>query len=517
MTSPARPLPVRLDAVPGEALNSYTGRLAAANQLPAATVWPGRPPTRPTRPTGEDVDRIAALADLSTAGVAAMSVFSYPETVVGTSRLRRGGWMLYRPTWTCPVCTPATSVTMRDWALALHPVCTDCRCLLSTDPTQDPITAPAELVTLVENLRDRLHQSSRDRSSRDHLGDLLRHCALVAQTFTADWPLPRTEDEDALRSRGVQHGQWGRHPTPDPRTAAAVLLATAPAIADPRQRAWLNYDGWNRITDPEATGAPVNTGPRCPEEYLPAPLKTAELLRAVARRHDPGDQARGRRLVVELTRLAAEHRVFPHHVPALAYLPGEHPLPGRVHWSSRVGAALALHQLLALTMGDPEPALGHESAWPGHARLADALNSHGAIARDEADLLRGFLEALLAEGLVDYQRRRDILRAQSSVPAHVLRPLRLPGTDAPDVPGASAGRLASGWVWVHLTRGPMWASADPDLPTTTVLKFGRALDPEARLGLLDHGLQVLHEADTIPADLVAPRRPTIALPASSSA
>jgi len=104
---------------------------------------------------------------------------------------------------------------------------------------------------------------------------------------------------------------------------------------------------------------------------------------------------------------------------------------------------------------------------------------------------------------VDYQHRRDVLRPHDPTLSALMR--RLPALPAD--PGWGSADLAYGWIWVHHTRGPMYTSALPHLPTSKVLRFGHALDPEGRLALTDHAHPRFDGTldDAVPAAVVVPR------------
>jgi hypothetical protein len=103
---------------------------------------------------------------------------------------------------------------------------------------------------------------------------------------------------------------------------------------------------------------------------------------------------------------------------------------------------------------------------------------------------------LLNDGLVDYQRRRDILRPVTTLPR-----LSVPASNLPEIDGYAPRVLALGWIWTRLTRGPMWTSRFPLVPDRHVRAFNAVIDPETRVVLHEAGQQVLADADllTIPA------------------
>ena len=122
----------------------------------------------------------------------------------------------------------------------------------------------------------------------------------------------------------------------------------------------------------------------------------------------------------------------------------------------------------------------------------------------DATLLLTAADHLIAEQLVDYQHRRDVLRPHDPTLNSLLR--RLPAL--PATPDRNPADLAYGWIWVHHTRGPLYTSAITDLPTSTVLTAGRLLDPEVRLALTDHAharLTATVDDDAATPAVVVPR------------
>jgi len=103
---------------------------------------------------------------------------------------------------------------------------------------------------------------------------------------------------------------------------------------------------------------------------------------------------------------------------------------------------------------------------------------------------------LLNDGLIDYQRRRDILRPITTLPR-----LPVPASNLPEIDGYEPRVLALGWTWTRMTRGPMWTSPFPLVPDRHVRAFNAAIDPETRLVLHETGQRLLADTDliTIPA------------------
>ncbi len=128
--------------------------------------------------------------------------------------------------------------------------------------------------------------------------------------------------------------------------------------------------------------------------------------------------------------------------------------------------------------------------------LIDGIHTRAGLREQDADLLGRSLDALLANGLVDYQRRRDTLRAVTHLPSSATRLL------PPSLARADLDVLALGWIWTRFTHGPMRSSPWPHVPDRDIHTFDTRIDPETRLLLHETGQQRLADADllTIPAN-----------------
>ena len=484
-------LPIRFPPADGEAVTSWAGRLAAANGLTPSTLW-----TRPlaSRPTLREVTHLAVAAGTTTEAVWQTTPVHYPTAVTGTKAKHSGGWLLNTPPWVCPTCTRITGITRRDWALAFHPVCVDCRVLLTRELEDMPTAAPDALLTLVADLTDQAEAARTHVSARARLRRLRRLVTLVSQTIDDQWPAPTSDDAAAVRAAAVIT-PWGGRPDPRPNAVAAVLLAVQHTWRSPTREAALIAEGWERLRSRQLEvthGAPSHF-PKHPAALTSSATPanpTTERWRPDGFTREAADRlAWVRRKLGHLSRargLAARH------VPALLFLPGEDPLPAGTVWRYRAEAAIALHMLLdAHPSGRVGSAASASHAF-GTARtesshLVDGVTFDAGLTEEDAALLLTAAEHLIAEQLVDYQHRRDVLRPHDPSLNALLR--RLPAL--PAAPDWSRADLAYGWIWVHHTRGPMYTSTLTDLPTSTVLTFGRLLDPEVRLALTDHAHALL--------------------------
>ncbi|NCD16765.1 MAG: hypothetical protein EOL91_05525, partial [Actinobacteria bacterium] len=462
-------LPIRFPPAPGEAVTSYAARLAGANGLTTATLW-----TRPlcSQPTIREVTRLATAAGITAADVRAATPFHYPVAVTGTKAKQSGGWLLNTPPWVCPTCTPTTGITHRDWVLALHPVCPTCGVLLTREVHDEPTAAPEPLLTLTADLVALADAAITNRPARARLRRLRRLCTLVSQTLDDHWPPPTSDDDAAVRAVAVVT-PWGGRPDSHPTAVAAVLLAVQHAWRSPTREQALIAEGWERLRSRpvEVTHGAPSHFPKRPAVRTPtratANPATVRWTPDVFTREDADRLTWVRRKVDQLRRT---HRLGARHVPALLFLPGEDPLPPGALWRDRAEAAIALHMLLDT---HPSGRVGSAAA-ASHAfgtarteasRLVDGITFDTGLADADATLLLTAADHLIAEQLVDYQHRRDVLRPHDPTLNVLLR--RLPAR--PAAVYRSPADLAYGWIWVHHTRGPLYTSALTDLPTSTVL------------------------------------------------
>lgn len=483
-------LPVRPVPRPSEPLSSYAARLADANGLPRGRVLP-RPRRDVGVPDGE-LDTVAALAGLDPEAAARLTLDRYPPTVRGRGVTHRGGWRLHHTAdWSCPQCTPRTGWRDLLWQTALAPVCRHCCVLLvpaAAAGTAEVIPAPRALTVLVDDLVDLAEASITYHSVRVRLGRFRRLCALIAQTIDDTWPardvsLPPV-DEAAARA-------WGAYPSSDPVTVATVLAGAAPALHSTSSHDQLVREGHTRRQTPS----------RAPGTYLPkrppAPRRAPVLAGFTTT-----DAARLRWLLTRLKHDADRHGIRPEHVPALLPHPDDDGLPDPADWRTRWLAALALHMLLTQTGGGSPSSSRAATAFgtrdTDSSQLLDGIRLGRGITDTDTHLLTDGLSVLLRAGLVDYQRRRDILRPVTTLPR-----LDIPSRCLPEIDGYAPRVLALGWIWTRFTRGPMWTSPFPLIPDRHVRAFGATIDPETRLVLHETGQQLLADADLITIPTVA--------------
>jgi len=492
-----RALPVRPVPAAGEPLTSYAAHLADVNGLTRSRVLPAHRHDVGV-PAGE-LDTLAALAGLDRAAAAQLTMDRYPPTVRGQGATHRGGWRLHFSTeWICPRCTPRTGRRELLWQTALSPMCRHCGVLLvpaTAAPASEVVGAPRDLTVLVDDLIDLAEASITHHTARVRLGRFRRLCALIAQTIDDTWPrrhdsLPPV-DEAAARV-------WGAFPSADPATVAAILVSAAPALHSTASHDQLSREGHAR-----RRGIPA-----ChPRKYLPQRPPAAPR-RTIVAGFNATDSGRLRWFLTQLEHQVARHGIRPEHVPALLPHPDDDGLPNPTDWRTRWHAALALHMLLTQTHeGSPSSsraALAFGAADTDTSQLLDGIRLGRGISHPDAHLLGDAVTVLLNDGLIDYQRRRDILRPITTLPR-----LPVPASNLPEIDGYAPRVLALGWIWTRLTRGPMWTSPFPLVPDRHVRTFDAAIDPETRLVLHEAGQQLLADADLITIPTAATTTPAV--------
>ena len=451
------PLPVRPDPRPGEPLTSYAVRLADANGIHHGRVLPRY--RHDVDIPATELGRVASLAGLDPAATSRLTMNRYPLIIRGHGPQRRHGWRLHHSVmWICPSCTPTTGRRDLLWQTALTPVCLRCGCYLVRAGTADAVRpASASVLALARTLAELADDAIDNPSARSVLYRLRRRCQARAATITRDTSargvtLSRI-DVSAARS-------WGAYPSPDPTTVAALLLLTRP-----RTRSHTIH----RAARPHRGGEFTGT-----------------------------DHERLEWMLTRLRHLVNHDRLRPEHVPSMLPPPMDAPAPGPGAWLSRTRAATALYLLIAHASGShvtPEAAMAALGvAGIPTCSLIDAVHTAHGLRERDADLLITALDELVAEGLVDYQRRRDTLRPVTRLPTTATRLLT-----NPLVRDRTGETLALGWIWTRYTRGPMRSSPWPTTPDRDIAAFETRLDPESKLVLAETALQLLADADAVHA------------------
>ena len=455
-------LPVRPAPRTSEPLSSYAVRLADANGNHRARVLPRY--RHDIDIPARELEVVASLAGLDDAAARQLTMNRYPLAIRGHGIQRRHGWRHhFDVVWLCPACTLTTGHTDLLWQTALMPVCIRCRCYLVQAGAAHTVTpANPRVLELAEILRDLAEAAIEQPRARGILYRLRRRCQALAGTIDSRLvdANPELSTVDVAAAR-----MWGAYPSPDPGTVAALLvLSGRRLVRDKRQR--------------------------------PAHARQHQ-----AAESTPADRARLDWFLTRLRHHVTKDGLHPRHVPALLPIPTGDDAPARRpgQWLSLTRAATALHLLITQAHGgDPTPeestaALGVTGI--PISLLIDGIHTGAGLRGQDADLLGRALDALLAAGLVDYQRRRDTLRSVTYLPASATRLL------PPTLARADLDVLALGWIWTRFTQGPMRSSHWPHIPDRDIHAFDTRIDPETRLLLHEAGQQVLADANflVIPA------------------
>lgn len=470
---PVRPIPAK-----GEAFDSFATRVAEANGISPSTFTS----SHRAGPTPHQTLALAHALDVSESTLAALTLKGLPPSITGRGPRRRTGWALHASVaWGCPRCTPTSGVSAKEWSLAFHPICTACEVLLTEHDSDSQQPAPLSLVALVGELSCLAQDAPQSYAARRRLGRYRAMCAAIAATIDDTWP-PRPPDAPRLNLASAR--SWGAHPSSDPPTVAAILLAASPTLHSPTARHRLMTTALNREHEPVRAADESQTAEGEAFARSVAPMA-----------YTRGDQARLRELEAELRALHRQHGLHPDHVPATLRIPQYAHRLGRERESQ--AAALGLHALLTRALGLPESITGTRHAFGSRGRgqqaLVDAVVSRRGMSHESAHALHLAALLLIREGLIDYQSRRDTLRPVT----RIRRRRSVP--PLPSHQGRSGALLGAGWVWTRLTQGPMHTSGMPLVPDSAITSFDRLIDPEARLALLDHGhLLLSHATETTP-------------------
>ncbi len=408
-------LPVRVDPHPSEGLASYLGRLADANGL-----------RRSAFVREVDMGRIAACTGLQLETLREMTLERYPPCVAGGT-LRSRGWRVHARTWNCRSCTSIDGRRLRDWDLVFTPVCLNCKTLLNGDPKTETIhPASEEMVqtaACLGSLADRAITSDGARTKMNRLRSLV----VLAGTLDSPQSSPgrHLTDDPAQAARWIVRA-WAADTSLGRRAelVEAALQATEPAQR-PALARYMSRSLRKLVRGWSGTGHPKRTAF---EASVASPPRNSRALQ---------------REIHELSEQFAASGMEPRHIPAA------HP---RTQRPNTVTAAVhVLHALLTeLQTGHrpDEAAQRHDlhterSNWGAQTRnlFAGWGATSGQLAK-VADLG----ETLLADGLIDYRRRRRILD-QTRLTDPRLRTLTRAHHTTVDV--------ANDWAWIHLTHGPV--------------------------------------------------------------
>lgn len=438
-------LPAKVAPATGEAFDSWLERTARYNGLSAGSLW--------AQIRQLDARQFEELTGIPPGDGQVPSVHSFP---INTGRSPRETWRVLGAQWRCPTCGTAGKPRLVAWQLSFHPVCHQCRCYLTERP---PLTATPAHPDMLDHTQHLLHYAT---FSPYRLESLRKLVAILVETIHAGGPAPiLTIPVPAFpveRLKQLRHRAGS-----DPLAMANLLSMTADESAHDE----LIRQGWRHVPRDQLTGRDHMP------DWLPAhprPTLGRRWYDATIRMFDKFHN--------EVRRFCSTHGIEGRHLPNTLFLPDEFPLPPESQWPTRESAARILRFLITNEVPPhadlPEPHQGHLNA---------AVMGLGV--QDRA-LIRRSLNHLVADGLIDYQRRRDTFHSPR-LPS-LLRS-RLALSTASSDPGWPAVRLAQEWLWVHFTREPIGRE------TPTVMAWGRQADPELLLALHDHGETLLTRAE----------------------
>ncbi|NDO90135.1 TniQ family protein [Cellulosimicrobium composti] len=492
-----RLLPVRPEPARGEDLYSLAERIALMNGLHPATLGltPNTVVRRSVKP--EVIDRLAAASGLSRAAAKAMTIEVYPRAVVGRpGKPQPRSWRLPSVRWTCPRCTPRTGIYLRDWQLALHPLCVTCPSLLERpdDPWADAFPPDRRAVATQRRIAETLAMSRTRPWHAQKLRRLYTLITLVAFTADDEWPLLLGWEAEVREALTDRYRDWTQEPPGQPAHAAVLVLECSRALEDRQPRRRLVQEGWERLSGDPALARYAQRfdwNGLLPDIDADGPSSGIPVWDVDAWRRYR-DLAHELEDVQERTGLRADH------VPAWDLRRGEMFAPSEVDRAQRVEVAVTTHMLLAGPV--------HNEDTERRSRIALGVTGSGwttrrlaygrGVAAQAANEIRQLVGVLVEDGLVDYAERRRHL-AEAPRLARRLRSLFQSWNPEASVPLEAVET----WLWVAMTHSP---PAEGFL-LEPALELDRRLDPERRL-MLHQAVGEYLKAVTRPDPLVADRR-----------
>ncbi len=477
MTAPSS-RSVRLQPVPGEALESWVGRVADANLVPRRR--------RPTLDRGvRALPSRSRVADVSTWSGADrpatdLTLYAYPRGIRG--RVDGTGvrdWRVNEATWVCPVCTPATGVWMRDWSLACHPLCLTCGSLL-TDARSPAAAHPRRADRTTLDVQRRVSTALAAAGTRQATAPRWRAAyklaSLVSLTADDHWPRLPSWEADLRGSLDKLYGGWCRRPPADPAQAAWIVFEAWRGIESPVRGQRLIAEGWDRLLqhpdhDVRRVGDMRGVLPERPRHVL------------LPQRDAAAAESALKDMVRAVRRLQMGSGLEARHVPSWC-ITSDELAPAEQEWSTRARLAIVLHAVCSGAAGrrwsgERRAVIDLQLAGTGPSPIMLLLREGRGIAGDYADLVVSSADYLTSAGLTDYRALRRALWP-------MVRLGRVPARSV-GVDGAPEHRVAD-WLWVHVTRGPVPRST---ARTRAAIVLNASLDPELRLHLVSAALAEL--------------------------
>lgn len=489
-------LPVRPDPAPGEDLYSLAERTAAMNGVrPAALgLTPGTLARRSANPAV--VMSLGAALGLSPSVARAMTVDLYPRTVTGRpGHSHARSWRLPGVRWTCPRCTPTTGIYLRDWQLALHPLCIACPSLLTQNDDPGPDASPPDrrAVATQRRIADTLAKARTHPSYAQRLRRLYTLITLVALTADDEWPLLLGWEAEVREALTDPYRVWTKAPPGQPAHAVVLVMECSRALENRQLRRRLVQEGWERLGDDPALASyaqRLDWNGLLPDINADGPSSGVPVWDVDAWR-------RYRALAHEVVDLQVRTGLRTDHLPAWDLRQGEVFAPPEDDRAQRVELAVTTHMLVAGSVHNRDTerrsriALGVTGSGWTTRRLA-----HGrGIATKAAHEIRQLVHALVEDGLVDYAERRRHLAEAPDLVRHLqslfqswnpLNPVPLEAVET--------------WMWVAMTRSP----PVEDFLLGPAIELDGRLDPEQRLLL--HQTMGEYLADSTEPDLLLAER-----------
>lgn len=475
-----RLFPVRPDPAPGEDLYSLAERTAAMNGVPPAAL--GLTPSTQVRRSASPavISQIGAALGLSVDAGRSMTVDVYPRSIAGRPGKRQArSWRLPMVRWTCPGCTSTTGIYLRDWQLALHPLCTNCPSLLETadversdDLWRDIDPPDRRAVATQRRIAETLREARGRPRHTTRLRDLYTLVTLVAFTADDEWPLLLGWEAEIRAALRVRYRDWSRRPPAQPSDAAVLVLECSRTLGDRQARRHLVHEGWERLSDDPAlaehrqrfvwNGLWPDINADGPSDGIPA--------------WDVDAWRRYRALAHDLVDMQKRTGLGTDHVPAWDLRAGEVFAPAENSRAQRVELAVGTHMLLAGAVHNKHTerrsrtALGVTGSGSVTRRLS---HGRGIASRVDAEI-RHFAQSLVEEGLIDYAERRRHL-AQAPGLTRRLQGILQSWSPQTVVPVEAVET----WLWVAMTCSPPLEASllEP------AIELDRRLDPERRLVL----------------------------------
>ncbi|GHH70339.1 TniQ family protein [Promicromonospora soli] len=489
-------LPVRPDPEAGEDLYSLAERTAAMNGMHLAAL--GLTPRTLVRRSANPavVDRLCFALGLSASTAKAMTVDVYPRSVAGRpGHSQSRSWRLPGVQWTCPRCTSRTGIYLRDWQLALHPLCVECPSLLERpdDPWSDAEQPDRRAVATQRRLAGTLAKARTSPLDAKQLRRLYTLITLIAFTADDEWPLLLGWEAEVREALTDRHRDWTKRPAAQPSHAAVLVLECSRALGDRQSRRRLVQEGWERLSDDPVLaryGQRGDWNSLLPDINADAPSSGIPVWDVDAWR-------RYRALAHDLVDLQEGTGLRADHVPAWDLRPGEIFAPPEDDLAQRVEVAVTTHMLVAGPV--------HNKDTERRSRIALGVTGSGwttrrlaygrGIASTAANEIRQLAQALVEDGLVDYAERRRHLGEAPGLTRHLQGLFQSWNPYAP-VPMEAVET----WLWVAMTRSPPAEGFLLD----SALELDRRLDPEQRMVL--HQAVVEYLADVAEPDLLVAER-----------